>query len=191
MPGQQRLQALLRLLGCSIPHHYSRPHLPLWWDRCRAASRPRDHWWDHLYQGVRGDLVKNQSNGPLEWIAKLGDRRFQQWWTSDVFLGSAFDEMMGWVNISCFLLDQLHYGVRLLAEKYATNYGDCEALISFIRDSIGDYHLQGKVSILHHTDQYYFTNYLSSAGQIQARQHTESPSVCGCFWSQDCHRLST
>ena len=48
-------------------------------------------------------------------------------------------------NIHVLSLDQLNYGVRLLAEKHATNYGDCEALVSFIRDSIGEYHLQGKV----------------------------------------------
>ena len=43
--------------------------------------------------------------------------------------------------------DQLYYGVRLLAEKHATNYGDGLALVSFIRDAIGEYHLQGKVRV--------------------------------------------
>ena len=37
--------------------------------------------------------------------------------------------------------DQLWYGVRLLAEKQATNFGDGEALVSFTRDSIGEYQL--------------------------------------------------
>ena len=41
--------------------------------------------------------------------------------------------------------DQLWYGVRLLAEKQATNFGDGEALVSFTRDSIGEYHREGKV----------------------------------------------
>ena len=48
---------------------------------------------------------------------------------------------------SCFNSDQLWYGVRLLAEKQATNYGDGDGLISFTRDSIGEYHMQGNVSI--------------------------------------------
>ena len=52
--------------------------------------------------------------------------------------------------------DQLNYGVRLLAEKHATNYGDCEALVSFIRDSIGEYHLQGKVFAMHSTSPFYW-----------------------------------
>ena len=41
--------------------------------------------------------------------------------------------------------DQLWYGVRLLAEKQATNFGDGESLILFMRDAIGEYHQQGKV----------------------------------------------
>ena len=60
-------------------------------------------------------------------------------------LQSVFD------NYDIVNTDQLWYGVRLLAEKQATNFGDGEALVSFIRDSIGEYHLQGKVgnSIVH------------------------------------------
>ena len=49
-------------------------------------------------------------------------------------------------NYAIIDTDQLWYGVRLLAEKQATNFGDGEALVAFIRDSIGEYHLQGKVS---------------------------------------------
>ena len=36
----------------------------------------------------------------------------------------------------------------MLAQKQAANFGDGDSLVAFIRDSIGDYHLQGKVMII-------------------------------------------
>lgn len=68
------------------------------------------------------------------------------------------------------ITDQLWYGVRLLAEKQATNYGDGEALISFMRDSIGEYHLVGKVR----TSTFFFQK-LQSCVQMKYRR--------GCIWT--------
>ena len=120
MPGQQRVQTLLWLLGCCNPHNNSWPPLSFWWDRRRAGCGAGDHRWGDLHWGGGGDLDKDQPHGSLDWTAKLGDWSVQQWWTTDVFLGSAFDQIIIWVNI--FFLDQLNYGVRLLAENHFNHF---------------------------------------------------------------------
>ena len=86
----------------------------------RAGCGAGDHRWGDLHWGGGGDLDKDQPHGSLDWTAKLGDWSVQQWWTTDVFLGSAFDQIIIWVNI--FFLDQLNYGVRLLAENHFNHF---------------------------------------------------------------------
>ena len=70
-------------------------------------------------------------------------------------LSSAATNCWYWVLVSGLLLLPkimmvwwLWYGVRMLAQKQAANFGDGDSLVAFIRDSIGDYHLQGKVMII-------------------------------------------
>ena len=82
------------------------------WSWRPSMGWPSLRWWRRL--------DKDQPHGSLDWTAKLGDWSVQQWWTTDVFLGSAFDQIIIWVNI--FFLDQLNYGVRLLAENHFNHF---------------------------------------------------------------------
>ena len=83
------------------------------------------------------------------------------------------------------IADQLWYGVRLLAQKQATNFGDGDSLVAFIRDSIGDYHLQGKVIIVQNAcarmvvAQQYIYGFL---GEVQERLHLEGLPGSGGLW---------
>ena len=87
--------------------------------------------------------------------------------------------------------DQLWYGVRLLAEKQATNFGDGESLILFMRDAIGEYHQQGKVICWWFLWLFVvvwfgaFWNILVFSGEVQAWVCVEGPTSRGGVWWKD------
>ena len=131
---------------------------------------------------------KNEFRGKL-YFSPILNHISQQWWDADV--QPRFVLHLFCVENHDINTDQLWYGVRLLAEKQATNFGDGESLILFMRDAIGEYHQQGKVICWWFLWLFVvvwfgaFWNILVFSGEVQAWVCVEGPTSRGGVWWKD------
>ena len=105
----------------------------------RELHDPRPNRRETLEHGEEGDVAEmlGQENDVQ---AAVDDDQVLNFYYGKIDASSAF-----LFYPLTLLLDMLFSGIVQCAQKHATQYGDCEALVSFWKASLAIYHETGKV----------------------------------------------